>query len=142
MVINKLKNLITNLFQKMVFTIAVLLNIFLLYSLVEMMPAGKYSLFFDFLFYVYGLSIIICVTTAVSYSNRYASKPSIFFLTAVLCLVFSDLTYFIGFILDFSEFFFADRIFNILGIGALIHFLNLNRLESKDSGSHLDQVQA
>jgi len=138
-VLNKLRNLRTNLFQKIVFTIAVLLNIFLLYSIVEMMPVDEYSLFFDFLFYIYGLAIIICVSAAVSYSNRYASRPSIFFLTAVLCLVLSDLNYFIGFILDFSEFFYADRVFNILGIGALLHFLHLERLGREDIRSHLDE---
>jgi len=129
-VLNKLKNLRTNLFQKIGFTLAVLLNIFLLYNIVEMVPAGEYYLFFEFLFYFFGLAVIICVSAAVSYSNRYANRPSIFFLTAVLCLVFSDLTYFIGFNLNFHEFFFANRIFIFLGIGALLHFMYLDRTKT------------
>jgi hypothetical protein len=139
-VLNKLRNLRTNLFQKVSFAFAVLLNIFLLYSLVEMVPDGDYNYFFDFLFYLYGLSVIICVTAAVSYSNRYANRPSIFFLLAVLGLAFSDLTYFIGFNLSFHEFFFANRIFNILGIGALLHFMNLDRsLSKEDAGNLVDK---
>jgi hypothetical protein len=112
-----------NLIQKIVFTLALALNLYLLYTLVDMMPTGEYNLLFNAMFYLYGLAIIICVSAAVSYSNRYANKPSIIFLAAVLCLVFSDLTYFIGFNLNFSEFFVADRIFNILGIALILHFM-------------------
>jgi len=122
-VIKLLRDLKTNFFQKIVFTIAFLLNIFLLYSLVEMIPSGEQYSSFDFLFYFYGISIIACVTAAVSYSNRYANKPSLIFLGTILCLVFSDLSYFIGFYLNFSEFFIVDRIFNFLGIALLLHFM-------------------
>lgn len=127
MVLTRLKNLKTNLFQKFVFTLAVILNIFLLHNLLEMMPIGEYTLLFDFLFYLYGVSIILCVTAAVSYSNRYANKSSIFFLVAVLSLVLSDLTYFIAFILGFDEFYIVDRAFNILGIALLLEFFRLDR---------------
>lgn len=131
-ILKKLKNLRTNLFQKLFFTLAILLNVFLLYTLVELVPAGGYYLFFDFLFYFYGVAVIICVSAAVSYSNRYANRPSIFFLFAVLGLVFSDLTYFIGFNLDFHEFFFVNRIFNILGVGSLLHFMYLDRSQNNE----------
>jgi hypothetical protein len=39
--------------------------------------------------------------------------------------VLSDLTFFIGFYLDFPEFYYLDRGFNIIAIGALLHFLFL-----------------
>lgn len=136
-IINKLRNLRTNLFQKISFTLAVLLNIFLLYTLVEMIPEGDYYSFFEFLFYFYGLSVIICVSAAVSYSNRYANRPSIFFLFAVLGLVFSDLTYFISSNLNFTEFFIVDRIFNILGIGALLHFMYLDKIRNNEDFNSL-----
>lgn len=136
-IFKKIKNLRTNLFQKLFFTLAILLNIFLLYTLVELVPAGEYYLFFDFLFYFYGVAVIICVSAAVSYSNRYANRPSIFFLFAVLGLVFSDLTYFIGFNLDFHEFFFVDRIFNILGVGALLHFMYLDRSQNNEDDHNM-----
>ena len=136
-ILRKLKNLRTNMFQKIMFTLAVLLNIFLLYTLVEMVPAGEFYQFFNFLFYCYGFAVIVCVSAAVSYSNRYANRPSIFFLAAVLGLVFSDLTYFIGFNLNFHEFFFADRIFNILGIGALLHYMYLDRSQGNDDANDL-----
>tara|TARA_B100002003_G_C13793662_1_gene392262 strand:- start:398 stop:562 length:165 start_codon:yes stop_codon:yes gene_type:complete len=35
-------------------------------------------------------------------------------------MIFSDLTYFIGYYLDFAEFYYADHAFNILGSGFLM----------------------
>jgi len=140
MVLNKLKNLYTNSFQKIVFALAVLLNIFLLHNLLEMMPVGEHTLFFDILFSLYGFSIIICVSAAVSFSNRYTNKASIFFLGAVLSLVFSDLTYFIAFILGFNEFYFVDRTFNIVGIALLLQFMRVYRKETMvRTNAHMEE---
>jgi hypothetical protein len=43
----------------------------------------------------------------------------------------SDLTFFVGFYLDFPEFYYLDRGFNIVAIGFLLHFLFLykNKIE-------------
>lgn len=125
-VLKSLKNLESNLFQKIIFALAVILNVFLLHYLLEMMPVAEYTLLFNFMFYLYGFSIILCVTTAMSYNNRYADKSSIFFLGAVLSLVLSDLTYFIAFILGFDVFFLVDRTFNIVGIALLLQFFRLD----------------
>jgi hypothetical protein len=136
LVFGRLRQLQTNLFQKIIFIIAIVLNIFLLYNLVEMVPPGQSYTFYDILFYLYGVAVIVCVTGAVSFSNRYANRASIFFLGSVLSLAFSDLTYFIAFTLGFSEFSLVDIIFNILGITFLLKFMFLERLENKDE-SHL-----
>ena len=37
-------------------------------------------------------------------------------------MIFSDLTYFIAYYLDFPEFYYADRFFNVLGSGFLMLF--------------------
>ncbi len=125
-VLKTLKILESNLFQKIIFALAVILNVFLLHYLLEMMPVAEYTLLFNFMLYLYGFSIILCVTTAMSYNNRYADKSSIFFLGAVLSLVLSDLTYFIAFILGFDVFFLVDRTFNIVGIALLLQFFRLD----------------
>ncbi len=125
LIINRLRVLKTNLFQKIAFTIAVLLNIYLLYTFADVMFKGEYLSLFDLLFYFYGMAIIACVIAAVCYSNRYSNKPSLIFFGAILSLVFSDLTYFIGFYLDFTVFFIAEKIFNFLGIALLLHFMKI-----------------
>ena len=138
LVSNRLKQLHTNLFQKIVFTIAVGLNVFLLYILVDIVPASPSYTFFDILFYFYGISVIISVSAAVSFNNRYTNRASIFFLGTVLSLAFSDLAYFIAFNLNFPESSIAVIIFNLLGITFLLQFMFLERLENKESTSHLD----
>jgi len=137
LVFGRLRHLQTNLFQKIVFAVAIGLNIFLLYNLVEMVPAGQSYTLYDILFYLYGVSAIVCVSGAVSFSNRFTNRASIFFLGSVLALAFSDLTYFIAFTLGFSEFALVDIVFNILGITFLLKFMFLERLENKDAKSHL-----
>ncbi|TXD92520.1 hypothetical protein [Gillisia hiemivivida] len=138
LVLNRLKQLQTNLFQKIVFTIAIGLNVFLLYMLVTMVSASPSYTFYDILFYFYGISVIMSVSAAVSFSNRYTNRASIFFLGTVLSLAFSDLAYFIAYNLNLSEFFLADITFNLLGIAFLLKFMFLERLENKEPTSHLD----
>jgi hypothetical protein len=138
LVFNRLRRLQTTLFQKLVFVVAIGLNIFLLYNLVEMVPPGQSYTFYDLLFYIYGVSVITCVSGAVSFSNRYANRTSIFFLGAVLALAFSDLTYFIAFQMGFSVFALVDIVFNILGLYFLLKFMILDRTENIDSRSHLN----
>jgi len=137
MVVDRVRKLKTNLFQKLIFTLAIALNVFLLYSLIEMVPSAPYYSIFDLLFYLYGVAVIICVTIAVSYSNRYADKTSLFFLGAILGLVFSDLTYFIGFYLKFYEFYLADMVFDIIGISLVIQFLLLEKSKEQISDPEL-----
>ncbi len=137
MVVQRVRKLKTNLLQKLIFTFAVALNIFLLYSLIEMVPSSKYYTFIDFLFYIYGISVIVCVIIAVSYSNRYADKTSLFFLGAVLSLAFSDLTYFISVYLKFSDFYLAVIVFNILGIALVLQFLLVDKTKREVSNPEL-----
>lgn len=137
MVIRRVRKLKTNMLQKLIVIFAVALNIFLLYTLIEMVPSSKYYSIFDFLFYLYGFSVIVSVIIAVSYSNRYADKTSLFFLGAVLSLAFSDLTYFISVYLKFSEFYFADFVFNILGIALLLQFLLVDKTKNEISDPEL-----
>jgi len=138
LVFDRLRHLQTNLFQKIVFVVAIGLNVFLLYSLVEMVPPGQSYTYFDILFYIYGVSVITSVSGAVSFSNRYANRTSIFFLGSVLALAFSDLTYFIAFHIGFSVFALVDIVFNILGISFLLKFMFLDRLKNMEAKDHLE----
>lgn len=138
LVFGRLKKLETNLFQKIVFAVAIGLNMFLLYNLVIMVPAGHSYFLSEILFYFYGFSVIICVSAAVSFNNRHANLNSIFFLGSVLSLALSDLTYFIAFSLGFSEFFLVDIVLNFLGIALLLKFLFLEKLDNRDAENYLN----
>lgn len=119
-VIPDLKNLKTSNFQRIIFFIVFLLNLGMLLMLVDMVPAKFGYPFLNVLFYAYGISMITLVIAAISYSNRYSNKTSFYFTAASLCLVFSDITSFIAYYLEFYEFYFPDRIFYILGIAGLV----------------------
>ena len=123
----ELRNLQTSLFQKVLFLVVFSLNIGMLYMLVDMVPDKFYYPYLNKLFYVYGTAMIILVIAAISYSNRYSDSTSFFFTAGALGLVFSDITSFIAYYLDFSEFYFPDRIFYIIGIASIVKFASFNR---------------
>lgn len=126
-VVPELKNLKSSLFQKLVFFGVFILNLGMLFMLVDMVPAKFGYPFLNVLFYAYGISMITLVIAAISYSNRYSNKTSFFYTAATLCLVFSDITSFIAYYLEFYEFYFPDRIFYILGIAGLVKFTTFAR---------------
>jgi len=126
-VVPELKKLKTNLFQKLTFLVVFTLNLAMLYMLVGMVPAGHVYPGLNILFYAYGISMIMMVIAAISYSNRYSDKTSFYFTAATLCLVFSDITSFIAYYLEFHEFYFPDRFFYILGIAGLVKFASFAR---------------
>lgn len=126
-VVPELKNLKTNLFQKLLFVVVFFLNLAMLYMLVGMVPGQYVYPGLDILFYIYGISMIAMVIAAISYSNRYSDRTSFYFTAATLCLVFSDITSFIGYYLQFYEFYFPDRFFYILGIAGLVKFTSFAR---------------
>lgn len=134
----ELKQLKTNLFQKFLFLAVLGLNLAMLVMLVDMVPERFKYPFLDILFYAYGMSMIIMVIASISYSNRYSNQTSFFFTAATLCLVFSDITSFIAYYLEFSEFYFPDRVFYIMGIAGLVKFSSLSR--SHEAVSELESL--
>ncbi|MCM8569125.1 hypothetical protein NE848_07035 [Gramella jeungdoensis] len=134
----ELKKLKTNLFQKFIFVMVLGLNLAMLVMLVDMVPERFKYPYLDVLFYIYGMSMIIMVIASISYSNRYSNNTSFFYTAATLCLVFSDITSFIAYYLEFSEFYFPDRVFYIIGIAGLVKFSSLSR--SHEAVSELESL--
>ena len=126
-VVPELKKLKANLFQKIIFILVFGLNLAMLQMLVGMVPERFVYPGLNILFYIYGFSMIAMVIAAISYSNRYSDKTSFFYTSATLCLVFSDITSFIAYYLNFYEFYFPDRIFYILGLAGLVKFAGFAR---------------
>lgn len=121
-----LKKIKVELFQGIIFGVVLILNLVLLYSLNDSINSGgDVTILDELLFYGYGTAIFVTVGIAFTFYNRYTDKGSVFFVIAVMALVMSDFTYFIGFYLGFREFYYLDRAFNIVGVGVLLHFLFL-----------------
>jgi uncharacterized membrane protein len=130
LVVPELKKLKTNLFQKILFLAILGLNLAMLVSLVKMVPEKFNYPYLNVLFFAYGMAMMAMIITAVSYSNRYASNPSFYYTAATLFIVFADITSFIAYYLEFYEFFYADRIFYLLSLLALVKFASLDRKHS------------
>lgn len=130
----ELRNLEASIFQKLLFVVVLALNIAMLYMLVEMVP-GKFSYpMLATLFYAYGVAMIAMVIAAISYSNRFSNRTSFYFTAGTLALVLSDITSFIAYYLEFSIFYFPDRIFYILGLVAIVRFANFSRSQEAVEG--------
>lgn len=124
-----LKNLKTDHLQKGIFLVILGLNLFMLYTLADMEGGKIQDLTQLLLLSLRGLTIIGLGVLAVSYSNRYSNKDSIYFLMAVLGFIFSDICAFITFYLGVEEFTYADRLFYILGLSFFARYATTYRTE-------------
>jgi hypothetical protein len=125
-----IQNLKTDLGQKLIFVVALSINVVLLYFLIEMAEDKMDDLLHSALFFIFGITLITLVVFAFSYSHRYSNKASFFFICGILGLVFSDISGYIAYYLEFEEFYYPDRFFYILGLVSLVKFA----LEDKSEG--------
>ncbi len=121
------RNLETNLFQKGLFVGILGINIVMLYLLIDMAGTKWDDSWHTFLFYLYGMSMIVMVVLGFSYSNRYSNKSSFYFLWAVLGLVISDISGFMAYYLGVELFYFPDRLFYIIGLLCLVRFSRMDK---------------
>ena len=124
-----IRNLKTTVFQKIVFLVVLGINVLMLYVLIQMVHYRLDDNWHSFLFYIYGITMIIMVILAFSYSNRYSNKASFYFVCSVLAFVFSDITSFIGYYMDLEEFYSAARLFYLLSLLGLIKFATQDKSE-------------
>ncbi len=128
-IIPYVRNLETNLFQKGLFVGILGINIVMLYLLIDMAESKWDDSWHTFLFYLYGMAMIVMVILGFSYSNRYSDKSSFYFLWTVLGLVISDIAGFMAYYLGVEEFYFPDRLFYIIGLLCLVKFSRMDKNE-------------
>lgn len=121
------RDLETNIYQKGLFVGILGINIIMLYLLIDMVGPGWDDSWHTFLFYLYGMSMIVMVVLGFSYSNRYSNKSSFYFLWAVLGFVISDISGFMAYYLKVEEFYYPDRIFYIIGLLCLVRFSRMDK---------------
>ncbi len=100
----------------------VVINLIMLYLLIDMVQGNLNDFILIYLFYIYGFAMIILVVLAFSYNNRYSNWASFFFVSAVMALVLGEISSFIAFYVDVPIFFYPERIFYLLGLFGLIKF--------------------
>ena len=121
------RNLEANLVQKLMFIVILAINVVMLYFLIDMVGDKWDDSWHTYLFYLYGMTMIVMVVLGFSYSNRYSNKSSFYFLWAVLGFVISDISGFLAYYLNVGEFYFPDRIFYIIGLLCLVKFSRMDK---------------
>lgn len=121
------RNLEANVGQKILFVGILAINVVMLYILIDVVSYKWDDSWHKYLFYLYGMTMIVMVVLGFSYSNRYSNKSSFYFIWAVLGFVISDISSFMAYYLNVGEFYFPDRIFYIIGLLCLVKFSRMDK---------------
>ena len=125
LVLPYIRKIKVKLIEGLFFVGILVINFFLLSYMNDSIKIENSGWLEEALFYGYGTALIISISMAFTFYNRYSDNASIFFLLSLIILAMSDLTFFIGYYLEFHEFYFLDRGFNIIALGFLLHFISL-----------------
>lgn len=109
-------------YQTIYFSIVFLLNTFFMLVVGHILAEEVQDPMVEALFYVYGLSAIVLISTGILYYDRFPDNLSASFLISVVGLVLSNLMGFPAHFIDFWEFFYLDRLFYVLGMAGLVSF--------------------
>ena len=109
--------------QTIYFGIVFLLNTFFMLVIGDLLAEEVNNPGVVALFYVYGFSSIILISTGILYYDRFPNDRSASFLFTAIGLVLSNLMGFPAHFMDFWEFFFLDRLFYVLGTAGLLAYV-------------------
>ena len=123
-----LSKLKLNLFTISVSTFIIAIDLYLLHEMAESLRSGAQHTLSLILFYLLGLASLGLATTSLSYMNRYANRNAFFFVIVSFAFILSDLFYYIAYYLQFEEFYYLDRLVNIIGMGLLLVFSSKGKL--------------
>ena len=128
-----LSKLKLNLFSISVTTFIIAIDLYLLHEMAEFLPSGDQYTLSLILFYLLGLASLALATTSLSYLNRYANKNAFFFMILSFAFILSDLFYYNAYYLHFQEFYYLDRLVNIIGMGFLLAFSSKRKLMASET---------
>lgn len=117
-----LKKLRFNFFTLIIVLFVVSIDLYLLYEMANSLILNDNDYLFLFLFYLLGLMSLSLVGVCISYLNRYANKKAFLLVIVAFGFVMSDIFFYNAYYLDFEQFFYLDRLANILGLGALLFY--------------------
>lgn len=110
------------LYQKLYFSVVVLLNFAFVILIGGILAEEVQNFMLQITFYVYGISAVFFISGGILYYERFPNYLSTAFLLAVAGLVLSNLMGFSAHFLGFSEFFYIDRLFYVIGIAGLVAY--------------------
>ncbi|SDS05040.1 hypothetical protein [Gramella sp. MAR_2010_147] len=117
-----LSKLKLNLFTIVVAVFIVLIDVYLLHEMAKTLPGSDQNSIFLLLFYSLGIISLAIVATSLSYLNRYANKVAFYLVIVSFGFILSDIFFYNAYYLGFKEFYYLDRLANIIGIAFLLAF--------------------
>lgn len=134
-VVPSLSRLKLNFFTIVISAFIISIDIYLIHDMAESLPGIEQKPLFLILFYLLGLISLALVATSFSYLNRYADKKAFFLMITSLGFVLSDIFYYNAYYLNFEEFYYGDRLVNIVGTGFLLAFCAYQKPAIADSAN-------
>lgn len=105
-----------------VISVVILLNLYLLYTLLESATRISNDILEYILILIYGITVVCTMFAASNYNLRYNNWRSTYYFYAVLAFILSDLSWFCAYFLKYSVLFNADIIFYYLGLFCIINY--------------------
>lgn len=133
----KIRSIKFNFFEFFLGIAVIVINIFLLFELLSMVPEAYLYDYFHPAYIVLTTLTMLLVGVGFTYNNRFSNKKSFYFLLAALFMAFSDVNFFIAFYLDVLVFNYPDRFFHIFALGLLLLFWV--KPFGMDNGNNLEQ---
>jgi len=118
--------------------IIILLNIFLIFTVVQAVFASQNDFKEIILYIVYGTTIVGAAFLAVNYNFRYGSKRSVYYLFLVFALVLSDAAWFIAYYFKTKTAFYFDTVFYFIALCYIILFA----VTTKSSDDKLSELMS
>jgi len=103
-------------------SIVIILDFYLLYTLVENVIGNANDIFEYIILLVYGAIAILTLFMSANYNLRYNTKRSAYFYYGILAFMLSDLSFISAYFLKYNLLFYSDILFYFLGLFCIINY--------------------
>ena len=97
--------------------IFIVFNTFALNEITSLVNLGFQGPFEPYLFYVYGVFMIVFASTAIIYNQVFNSNRSLAYILFMICFLTSDVTSLFAYYFGYDMLFYADRVVYAIGLG-------------------------
>ncbi|CAL65456.1 hypothetical protein [Christiangramia forsetii] len=128
-----LSKLKLNLFTVLISIFIITIDIYLLHEMAKSLPKSDQNPIFIILFYLLGITSLAIAAVSMSYLNRYANKAGFYLVIVSFGLILSDIFFYNAYYLDFEEFYYLDRLANIIAISFLLAFGSTQKITGSEA---------
>jgi len=113
--------------------IFIILNTLALTEITRLVDLGFHGPFEPYLFYVYGVFMIIFGSTAIMYNQVYNSNRSFAYILFMICFLISDVTSLFAYYFGYDMLFYIDRALYAVGLGLFTYTITETRSQLEET---------